>query len=402
MNKQAHSIVFRPKHKHIKLAEHFGEPDKSKFSANLMAVNYGNTSAALSKYYNFPTQKGTPPTIAIISLGGTYLTADLTNYWKTLGFTSAQYPTVSHVQIDGATNAPNQPITSLNEGESIENTLDIQMVGGACPKCNIIVYFGPNSWQGFYNAIRAAILGPAKIISISWGAPEPAWGASLINYYNALFQTATLAKKIVCVASGDNGSSDGVPGALPNLDFPGSSPFVVSCGGTSLVNPNAETTWSWNKIYRWGTGGGLSQYVKRPTYQNKLVPRITTRNSKINALNANRAIPDLSLNADPLSGMTIYFNGKLYINAIGGTSAVSPMMSGFFGLCNLSINGNINEKLYSIYANSAKRALCFKDIKTGSNNNIRTANIYNASTLFDMCTGMGSINGVNLYNALNA
>lgn len=368
-------------------------------------INYGNTPIAMAKYYNFPSQKGTPPTIAIISLGGTYLTSDLDYYWGTvLGLPKSQYPSVSYVKIDNSTNAPNQPITTANQGESIENTLDIQMVGGICPGCKIIVYLAPNTNSGFYNAIKTAISGPANIISISWGGPENSWGSNLVNYYNNLFQTTIGTKKIICAASGDSGSNDGVSGSLPHVDFPASSPYVLACGGTSIVNPNAESAWSWDKTNNWGGGGGLSQYFAKPTYQNNIVPTITTTSSTINSLNNHRAIPDVSLNADPLSGVTIYFNGQLYVNGIGGTSVVAPIMSGFFGLCNLNSNltNGIHSKLYNIYANNKKKTSCFKDITTGSNNNISTKNVYNASSNFDMCTGMGSINGVNLYNALIA
>ena len=36
------------------------------------------------------------------------------------------------------------------------------------------------------------------------------------------------------VASGDNGSGDGVGDGHTHVDFPSASPFVVSCGGTTL------------------------------------------------------------------------------------------------------------------------------------------------------------------------
>ncbi len=48
------------------------------------------------------------------------------------------------------------------------------------------------------------------------------------------FQAASTLGITVCVASGDNGSSDGVTDGSDHVDFPASSPFALACGGTSL------------------------------------------------------------------------------------------------------------------------------------------------------------------------
>ncbi len=59
-------------------------------------------------------------------------------------------------------------------------------------------------------------------------------------------QSAAALGITITVASGDNGSSDGVSGN--NVDFPASSPHVLGCGGTELVAANGaiqeEVVWN--------------------------------------------------------------------------------------------------------------------------------------------------------------
>jgi kumamolisin len=355
------------------------------------------TAKWMSQYYGFPSQNGTAPTIAIISLGGTYLNSDLNYYWNTV----LEYPgspKVTYVNVAGSTNAPNQPITNNNEGASGENTLDIEIASGICPEANIIVYFAPNSLLGFYMAISSAISGPAKIISISWGISEPNLGSYNTNVFNQLFATAISKGKTVCVASGDNGSTDGYSNTKLAVNYPGSSPYVVSCGGTSIGT--TETAWSWNSTYGWGGGGGLSQYTKSLSYTSGVVSIPSNTKPSISNIKKNRSLPDISGCADPATGWAIYFNGKLYLG-FGGTSCVSPMISGYLGLCNLNYTGGFLNKLYSVYKNSAYRSQSFKDITSGSINNVKNGKgVWDCRTGYDQCTGMGSIKGTQLYNIL--
>jgi kumamolisin len=363
-------------------------------SAAAATVNYGQTATYMSQYYHFPAQQNPvkPPTIGIISLGGTYLTSDLTYYWQTV-LKLSKLPTVSYVAVDKVTNKPNQVIRT-NDG-SDENTLDIEIAGGICPGAHIVVYFAPNTEKGFYDAFAYAIndvINKPEILSCSWGAPELDFTAAPnLLAYDQLFATA---KQVICVAAGDNGSNDGVNDNKVQTDFPSSSGHVVTCGGTSLSTPGQETAWSWNRTYEWGTGGGISSYFPQPSFQTPVV----TYPSGVPHM---RATPDIALSADPLSGWTIYFNNKLYINQFGGTSCVAPAMAGLLGLMNLSYSGSaaLNQKMYTAYTKPATKA-AFKDITVGSNDNISTANRYTCGVGYDCCTGLGSLNGTLLLAAL--
>ena len=107
------------------------------------------------------------------------------------------------------------------------------------------------------------------------------------------------------------------------------------------------------------------------------------------------------MNADPLSGYTIYVAGTNYVNEFGGTSCVAPMMAGFLALIKTTFTPlSFANVLYNLYATSAK-STCFKDITSGTNDNIKSSTgIWNCGSGYDYVTGLGSINGANLATAI--
>ena len=134
-------------------------------------------------------------------------------------------------------------------------------------------------------------------------------------------------------------------------------------------------------------------FFEKPTYQMlKVTPQSSTALIG-SALLTNRSVPDIALNADPLNGWEIYFNGE-YVT-VGGTSCVSPAFSAFLGLCNKpsSAYNLITNVLTQLYAAPAS---CFNDITMGSNNSLNLNGLYNAVTGYDQCTGLGSIIGTSL------
>jgi hypothetical protein len=357
-----------------------------------------------SNYYNFPVNTGSKPVIAIISLGGGFQTSDLTTYWKTYCGLST-YPTVLSAAIGQAT-VPKYTGT----GPDIENTLDLEIAGAVCPGAELIFIAAPNTDNGFYQAFSAAISGVVisgvtyhpSIVSCSWGAPEIDFGLSIVNTFNGLLNSAAAAGVTILVASGDNGSNDGYStNHLPNADYPAASPGVIAVGGTTIT-ANSETLWSWNPTHSWGCGSGCSTYTTAPTWQKGIVTLPTNTMPPVAYLKGKRALPDIALNADPLFGYTIYMGGKAYVNEIGGTSCAAPLMAGYLGLINLRYPVSAAASLYSVY-NSTHRKSCYNDIVTGTNDNIPSStNLWQATTGFDLCSGMGSIHGSNLFTALKA
>ena len=56
--------------------------------------------------------------------------------------------------------------------------LDIEVAGAVAPGARIVVYFAPNTDQGFHDAVTSAVhdtVNKPSVISISWGGPEDSW-----------------------------------------------------------------------------------------------------------------------------------------------------------------------------------------------------------------------------------
>ena len=106
-----------------------------------------------------------------------------------------------------------------------------------------MVYFAPNTDQGFADAISAAVHDDTHkphLISISWGGPENTYTAQATSVFEAAFADAATVGVTVFVAAGDNGSSDGVSDGEAHVDYPASSPQVIGCGGTHLDASNGS------------------------------------------------------------------------------------------------------------------------------------------------------------------
>ncbi|MDQ6677987.1 MAG: S53 family peptidase, partial [Acidobacteriota bacterium] len=194
------------------------------------------TPIQVAQLYSFPAGRtGAGQTVAIIELGGGYRTEDLDAYFSALGLKT---PSVTAVPVDGAANQPG----SAADGEVM---LDIEVVGAVAPGATIAVYFAPNTDQGFFDAVTAAAHDSARkpsVISISWGASEDVWTAQARDSLNSALQDAATLGITVTVASGDDGSADGVADGKVHVDFPSSSPFVLSCGGTRLNAQGGKIT----------------------------------------------------------------------------------------------------------------------------------------------------------------
>jgi len=356
------------------------------------------TSVELARIYECPPPPNTSNTIGVISLGGglygnldpttgILTNGDLQAYWSAQGIPSSNHPRVIVKIVDTATNSPlpNDPATG-------ENTLDIQTIGSWYPssKLTIIMYLAQNS--NFYGAMDCAINSNVvigantytkpSVISISWGTPEVYVGSNYANMFNTLLAKAANNGINITVATGDYGSTSGIVGGSNIADFPSSSPNVIACGGTRLVCPNniydsSTTETVWNNLTRnkGATGGGISRLFRKGAYQSKI-----TQSANF------RCAPDISLNADPETGIQYIVNGKNVI--YGGTSTVSPAMAAVISI--LNINYFLNTKLYTLNRN------CFHDIINGNNGG------YTADTGYDLCSGLGSLSGSNFVAALTS
>jgi kumamolisin len=294
---------------------HFRIRDDASRPAAAPGISYSPVQVA--KLYNFPKgADGTGQTIGILELGGGYKPADLTNYFKSIG---VNQPSVTAVLVDKAKNKPTNPNSA--DGEVL---LDIEVAGGVAPGAHIVVYFAPNTDQGFLDALTTAVHDSThkpSVISISWGQAESGWTAQAMNAFDAAAMDAAALGVTICAASGDNGSSDGVGDGANHVDFPASSPHILACGGTTLNSANDKITSEtvWNDGAQGGAGGGgFSAQFQLPAWQAaaKIKP----------PAKGGRRVPDVSGDADPQTGYNVLVDGKSLI--IGGTSAVAPLWSG--------------------------------------------------------------------------
>jgi kumamolisin len=346
------------------------------------------TPLQLATIYDFPGGfTGQGETIGIIELGGGYSQTDLDNYFQQLGVSPA--PSVTAVSVDGGTNSPTGDPNSADG----EVELDIEVTGSIAPGAAIKVFFAPNTDQGFIDAVTTAVNDSAvTLISISWGGPESTFTTQSMTAFNQAFQDAGTMGKTVFVAAGDNGSSDGESDGANHVDFPSSSPYVVGCGGTTLVaNTSTDTITSevvWNETAsnEGATGGGVSDFFAKPSYQDSAnVPAPTTRAG-------GRGVPDVSGDADPATGYQVIIDGST--TTVGGTSAVAPLYAGLFARINQALVQNGKSRVGFVNAALYQNPSAFHDIVSGNNG------AFSAGPGWDPTTGLGSPDGAKILSAL--
>jgi len=346
------------------------------FQVSHAAAPQAFTANQLAKAYGFPQGvTGAGECIGIIELGGGFRTADISNYFKSIGITA---PSVKAIAVDGGKNSP-----STADSADGEVMLDIEVSGAVAPGANIAVYFTPNTDQGFLDAITTAIhdtQNKPSVISISWGSAEVNWTQQALDNFNEAFKTAASLGVTICIAAGDSGSRDGETDGKVHVDFPASSPYALACGGTSLkVSGTAiDSEVVWHDSNDSASGGGVSTYFPLPDYQaNANVPLELDTQFK------GRGVPDVAGDADPDTGYNVLVDGQQMV--IGGTSAVAPLMAGLIALLNEQNNspaGFIHPQIY------AAPGLC-RDITSGNNKTTSTGTGYTAGPGWDACSGLG-------------
>jgi kumamolisin len=344
------------------------------------AVTY--TPIQLGGLYDFPAgANGSGEAIALIELGGGYTESDLVQFFSGLGISPA--PTVTAVGVAGGSNQPGGDADD-------EVTLDIEVAGALAPAASLVVYFAPNTDQGFYEAISQAAHDSThkiSVMSISWGGPEDGWTAASLNAMQTALEDAVALGVTVTVAAGDSGSSDGESDGQPHVDFPASSPYALGCGGTKLMSSGAaitsEVVWNETSAGEGATGGGVSETFPLPQWQaGSAVPKAPNGT-------AGRGVPDVAGNADPLTGYQVVVHGEAAV--IGGTSAVAPLWAALIARCNQQLAaplGDAHAALYQIGESA------FRDITQGNNG------AWKAGPGWDPCTGLGSPRGAALLSAL--
>jgi kumamolisin len=349
------------------------------------------TPPQVAQLYNFPAgTDGTGHTVAIIELGGGFSATDLDSYFSSLGIAT---PSVTAVGVDGASNVSDQD----PQGADGEVLLDIEVVGAVAPGAAQLVYFAPNTDQGFVDAVTTAVhaLPTPVAVSISWGGPESSWTTQSMTALDQAIADGAALGVTVTVAAGDNGSGDGVSDGEPHTDFPASSPHALACGGTSLRANQSTGTISSETVWNDGagggaTGGGVSVAFPMPAWQASAgVPARSAGGS-------GRGVPDVAGNADPATGYQVLIDGQQIV--IGGTSAVAPLWAALVARFAQALGKSFGLMQQALYAGvqPGDPVAGLRDITSGNNG------AYAAGPGWDACTGLGVPEGTALLASLSA
>ena len=348
-------------------------------SAKVTKGKVSYTAPEVGDLYEFPKHlEGHGQSIAVVALGGGYLRSDMREYFRALHLPQ---PDIRWKSVHGARNAPNGE-TAMFDGEV---TGDIQTVGAIAPRAKIVVYFAPNTHRGFFEAISEAVHDPRarnSVVSISWGQAEVHWRRRTVSALNRVLLEAAALGVTVCCSSGDFGAFADQHDRTPHVNFPGSSPYALACGGTTLIGTSdrihSERVWN---NHTGASGGGVSSIFELPVWQrNSRVPR-TSKGF------VGRGVPDVGANADPLTGYRVYLRGKWGVGA--GTSAASPLWAGLVARVNQELGEPVGLLAPLMYDQLAEliesRAMVL--ITKGSNG------LYRARKGWNACTGLGTPRG---------
>jgi hypothetical protein len=303
---------------------------------------------------------GTGQTIAIVDAYNTVnIASDLKAFNAAFGLpdtdgTGQQVLTVANPQ-----GVPTKTDTWWSE----EATLDVEWAHAIAPGAHILlVQTSSNSWNDLMAGVDYARKQPGvSVVSMSWGQAEFAFQA----FYDSTLTTPSGHTAVSFVASaGDSGGARLWPALSTN---------VLSVGGTSLYTSDSLGTYSSEKAWS-GSGGGVSAYEAKPSYQSSVTQSTT-----------NRVGPDVAWVADGSTGVQCYFNGSW--TTFGGTSVGAPQWAALVAIANQGralagkdpLDG-LSQLLPAIYNMPASN---FHDITTGGSPNA-------AGPGFDLVTGRGS------------
>jgi kumamolisin len=359
----------------------------------------------LASHYHFPPGDGSGQTVGLLEFGGGFFPQDLNKFCHLAKIAAS--PNVIPISTDGTP-------TDRKDGAEGEVMLDIEVVAGICPKANIVVYFAQWGEQGWLAALDAAVHDQTHnptVLSISWGNAEDAdiWTDQAMEQINQTLQDAAMLGITVCVAAGDDGSSDAISDGHAHVDFPASSPYALAVGGTTIAakgGAQPDIAWKEGDGLRadngGSTGGGVSVKFPRPAWQGDV---------KVKSVNpgaiVGRCVPDLAANADwYASPYLLVVDGQPQPN--GGTSAASPLVASLLTLINADRAkraaqpiGYLTPVLYQSSDGNGTTigAITCTDVLSGENTTDKIGG-YMAGPGYDAVSGWGTPNGEKLATAI--
>jgi subtilase family serine protease len=299
-----------------------------------------------------------------------------------------------------------------------EQTLDVEAVHATAPGAKILYVGAKNCETALYESVQQVVDGHlADIITDSWGdnGGDVLDSAGSRHAFDNILLMAIGTGIGVQFSSGDEGDEFANLG-VDVADYPSSSPYQTSVGGTSLQAGQSgerlgELGWSTSLSelcttllvdeefpgctrkslntwlpkapgeYDYGGGGGTSYSYPEPYYQEGVVPKALANANKKATGVANRVEPDISMDADPTTGMLVgetqaFPDGTYYDQyRIGGTSLSSPLFAGVMADADQAAGtalGFVNPLLYRLESSPSAYAGTFYDVvPAGPQANVR-------------------------------
>lgn len=342
---------------------------------------------------------GAGQTIVIVDpYGSPTITTDLTRFDAAFGLPAPP----SFRLIEPAGPVPRFTPSNNRLGSALETTLDVEWAHVIAPAASIVLVETPaaeiEGATGFPQIVQAEQYAIRHhlggVISMSFGATEQTFQskAQLLGFRSAFELAAEPAYRVTLVAAtGDQGAAGSTYSTKSiyrtrAVGWPASDPLVTAVGGTQLslagdgsrVRP--DVAWA-------DSGGGLSSVFARPAYQDGFVSQPM------------RAIPDISMDASPLSAAAIYIGlAQQPWQSAAGTSLATPLFAGIVALADQVAGhplGLINPALYKM-ARAHDRGIV--DVVSGSNTfslGQGSARItvpgWTAGPGYDLVTGLGTV-----------
>ena len=343
------------------------------------------------------TLTGAGQSVGLLEFEG-YYARDITDYENAIGMSADNRPQLVVVPLDGGA-TPN-----ANGDNGQECSLDIEMAVSMAPGLSNIYIFEDGSTENNnapFDDVFESMVSYTNVLqfSCSWGGSTAKDPTSEV-----LFKQMAAQGQSFFNASGDEGAFVGA------VEFPSDSPSITQVGGTTMTDGGAPSyAWESEVVWDWESGasvssnnassssGGISTYYAIPSWQTNI--RMTANLGSTTMRN----IPDVAANAD---NCYIYYGDGRTTGGIGGTSCAAPLWAAFTALLNqqaaanaVSNVGFLNPALYAL-ASGANYTDYFHDITSGNNTWESSPSRFYAAAGYDLCTGLGTMNGTNLINAL--
>jgi kumamolisin len=329
------------------------------------------------------TQTGAGQSVGLLEFAG-YNVSDVANYFKVDNKTNPTGATVPiiPISVDGSS------VLCTGTCDDTEQVLDIEEAIAMAPGLdNVRVFVSDTSDAAIFNAMTTNKDGNGKLamsLSCSWGW-SPADSASTAQY----FKTFAAQGQTLFVASGDNGAYQ----KGTKYIYPADDVNITSVGGTNLTTAGQGGPWQSETAWVYSGGGISFNGIPIPDYQ--ATPGvITTANRGSKTL---RNCPDVAMEAN--TDNYICYNGTC-AGGWGGTSFAAPRWAGYMALVNQAAGsplGSLNPTIYKLGLSNSYGAT-FHDITSGNNGKGNSG--FPTAPGYDLVTGWGSPNGVNLLNYL--